>query len=202
MSLNESFGAADPFGQATGRIVEPVVAKAQWLRGVLHPLGLASIVGGMALAGFGAFFAVQQGVSVALALMAAYCVAMTCIAGTLTMALLSQRAPRAAIMAKSAPLRPNLAAWKLVSELRVADACRLWCDIEPGSPYSQETIAWATAMLDAIKKGELAILPRTGGPKDQDEREKANPTWRTRISRQALQAWANAHGACPAFLHD
>jgi hypothetical protein len=207
MSLNEIFGStarSNSFESATGKIgssFEMVIAKAVWLRDALRPWGMASIVAGVAIAGIGASFAIQQGVSVALALMAAYCVVATCIACTVTLALLSQRAPKE-VVARPAAAGPNIAAWRLVSELRVSDACRLWCDIEPGSPYSQEAIAWATAMLDAIRKGELPILPRPGGQRDQDERERTHPSWRTRVSREALKSWASSHGFCPAFLHN
>jgi hypothetical protein len=207
MSLNEIFGTAsrsNSFERATA-IASPslqvAVAKAQWLRGALGPIGIASIVCGFALACFGAILAIQQGVSFALALMAAYCVVTTCIACTVTLAMLSQRTPKIVVAAPEAP-RTNIAAWKLVSEMRVSDACRLWCDIEPGSAYSQETIAWATAMLDAIKKGELPILQRTDGAKELDERERTHPSWRTRVSRDALKSWALSHGYCPAFLQN
>ena len=205
MSLNEIFGSttgSNSFEGATGKIgssVEAIVAKASWLSETLRPWGMASIVAGFAVAGIGATFAIAQGASVALALMAAYCVVATCIACTVTLALLSQRSPREVVAKPSEP-RPNIAAWRLVSELRVSDACRLWCDIEPGSPYSQEAIAWATAMLDAIKKGELPVLSRAGGQKDIDERERTNPSWRTRVSRDDLKAWAASHGFRPAFL--
>lgn len=203
MSLNEFFGSsrANAFERVSGSIgasFDRTLAGARWLHAALHPWGVASIVGGIALACFGAIFAVRQGTSAALALMAAYCVVTTCIACTVTLAMLLQRTPKAA--ARPSELRPNLRAWKLVSELRISDACRLWCDIEPGSPYSQEAIAWATAMLDAIKRGDLPILPRASGSKELDERERTNPTWRTRVSRDALRIWADAHGHCPAFL--
>ena len=201
MSLNEIFGSSRPnsFSQAARSVVsfESLSARIQWLRATLGPLGVVSILTGIALACVGAGFAVQQGASIALALMAAYCVVATCIACTVTVAMLSQRAPKAAVRAVAAG--PNIRAWRLVSELRVSDACRLWCDIEPGAPYSQEAIAWATAMLDAIKKGELPILARSGADRD-DDRERNQPSWRTRISRDALKSWAAAHGYCPAFL--
>jgi hypothetical protein len=213
MSLNEIFGPtsrSNSYERTTGLAgssLQLVLAKAQWLGGALGPVGLASIVAGFALACFGAIFAVQQGVSFALALMAAYCVVTTCIACTVTLTMLAQRTPKTTVV-RPVESRPsggvNIAAWRLVSELRVSDACRLWCDIEPGSAYSQEAIAWATAMLDAIKKGDLPILQRTDvakeGARELDERERSNPTWRTRVSRDALKSWAASHGYCPAFL--
>ena len=204
MSLNETFESTNArselLASPSPSLFRNLMAKAVWLQGALSPLGIASIVGGISLACFGAIFAVQQGVSAALALMAAYCVVTSCIACTVTLALLSQRTPKVAVVTPARELRPNIAAWRLVSELRVSDACRLWCDIEPGAPYSQEAIAWATAMIDAIKKGELPLLPRQGLTRELDERERTNPTWRTRISRDDLKAWASSHGYCPPFL--
>lgn len=204
MSLNEFSGSSrtNAFERMSGRVVSTLdrtLGGVRRLHAALNPWGMASIVGGFALACFGAVFAARQGVSPALALMAAYCVVTTCIASTVLLAMLSQRAPKLA--ERPVELRTNLRAWKLVNELRVSDACRLWCDIEPGSPYSQEAIAWATAMLDAIKRGDLPILPRSTGSQELDERERTNPSWRTRVSREALRSWADAHGHCPAFLH-
>ncbi len=204
MSLNEAFGSTsrgsfDRTPRLSGVSLELLISKARWLVGALGAWGIASIALGFVLAGSGVALAIQQGANVALALMAGYCVVATCIACTVTVAILFQRSAKV-VVAKPVELRPNIAAWKLVSELRVSDACRLWCDIEPGSAYSQETIAWATAMLDAIKKGDLPILRRTDGPGDLDERERASPSWRTRVSRDALKAWARSHGYCPAFL--
>lgn len=91
-------------------------------------------------------------------------------------------------------------AWTLVARFRISDASRLWCDIEPGSQASQETLAWTHAMMDAIKRGELPVSPQMGDAKFR-ERERNNPSWRTEIERDDLAAWAKAHGRTPRFLH-
>ena len=91
-------------------------------------------------------------------------------------------------------------AWTLVARFRISDASRLWCDIEPGSQASQETLAWTHAMMDAIKRGELPVSPQMGDAKFR-ERERNNPSWRTEIERDDLAVWAKAHGRTPRFLH-
>jgi len=96
--------------------------------------------------------------------------------------------------------QPNYAAWRLIATLRISDAARLWSGIEPGCPVSQETIAWAEAMLDAIKRGELPILERKGIGNRPVDQERANPGWHTEIAREALRTWAHLHGHAPLFL--
>lgn len=140
-------------------------------------------------------WAIQAGVPHPLAIMAGYCT----LAGSacLCMALLAIRSLIAKAPAPAPRREPNFAAWRLVSTLRVADAARLWCGAEPGGPASQEAIAWAQAMLDAIRRGELAVHAKPGEAAD---RERTNPSWRTEIARDALKAWAKAHGHRPQFL--
>ncbi len=82
----------------------------------------------------------------------------------------------------------------------MSNASRLWCDVEPGHPYTQELAAWAAAMLDAIKTGALPILPRPGASEEAVLRERSHPTWHTTVARDALKSWALQHGRCPAFL--
>ncbi len=59
MSLNEFFGSsrANAFERVSGSIgasFDRTLAGARWLHAALHPWGVASIVGGIALACFGA----------------------------------------------------------------------------------------------------------------------------------------------------
>src|SRR5262245_33723939 len=98
--------------------------------------------------------------------------------------------------------QPNYAAWRLIATLRVSDAARLWSGIEPGCPVSQESIAWGQAMLDAIKRGELAIHERKGSASRSIDEERVNPGWHTEIPREALRAWAHSHGHAPPFLRN
>jgi hypothetical protein len=100
------------------------------------------------------------------------------------------------------PRKPNYAAWKLVDKFNVSNASRLWCDIEPGHPYSQESSAWAAAMLDAIKSGALPVSPKPFATKEMIAREQASPGWNTEVTRDALRTWARAHGHCPTFLRE
>ncbi len=98
--------------------------------------------------------------------------------------------------------QPNYAAWKLAGKLRVSDASRLWCNIEPGCAASQDSLAWAQAMLNAIKAGELPVIKAPGESQDAIDRERSNPSWATEIDRHALRAWAHSHGHSPRFLID
>jgi hypothetical protein len=159
--------------------------------------GLAAVSSGVALAICCTALAIHQGVPYPLAVMVGYCtvVGSACLGAALFN--VRTRAP-----AKAIPIGtnrdPNYAAWKLVSKFRISDASRLWCDIEPGCPASQESIAWGTAMLDAVKRGELPAIARAGTTVNAQEQR--NPGWSTEIGREALTSWAQAHGQSPRFL--
>ncbi|MBX9775615.1 MAG: hypothetical protein K2Y71_14625 [Xanthobacteraceae bacterium] len=161
--------------------------------------GLAVVLVGVVLAIGGSVLAIHEGVPYSLAVMVGYCTAVG--SGCLGAALsnVRRRAPTVA-----APIsmnrEPNYAAWKLVSKFRISDASRLWCDIEPGSPASQESIAWGNAMLDAVKRGELPAIAKTGTSQAANAQEQRNPGWSTEIGRDDLTAWAKAHGHSPRFL--
>jgi hypothetical protein len=133
-----------------------------------------------------------------LAVMVGYCTAAGGACLGVTLINMRRRAPTAKALPTGTSREPNYAAWRLVSKFRISDASRLWCDIEPGSPASQESIAWGTAMLDAVKRGELAATARAGT--SHANQEQRNPGWSTEIGREALTAWAQAHGHSPRFL--
>ena len=163
--------------------------------GQLVPLGAALLFAvGCTL------WAIQEGVSVPLALMGGYC---TIVAGIILCAvqiLLAQvGTERAPVQAQR---KPNYAAWRLVNKLSISNASRLWCDIEPGHPYTQESMAWSAAIMDAVKSGALPISPKPHASEEMIARERANPGWNTEVTREALKAWAQVHGHCPAFLKD
>jgi hypothetical protein len=145
-------------------------------------------------------WAIHEGVSLPLALMGGYCTIVAgiafCVAQLVVTRIASNDAPA------PAQRRPNYAAWKLVGTLNVSNASRLWCDIEPGHPYSQESAAWAAAMMDAIKSGVLPISPKPHATREMIAREQVNPAWNTEVTREALRAWALAHGHCPTFLRE
>jgi hypothetical protein len=149
-------------------------------------------------------WAIQEGVSVPVALMGGYC---TIVAGIILCAVQIVLAHLATLQAErpaavQVQRKPNYDAWKLVKTLSVSNASRLWCDIEPGHPYTQESMAWSAAIMDAIKSGALPIIPKPHATEEMTARERANPGWNTEVTREALQAWAKAHGHCPAFLQD
>jgi hypothetical protein len=65
---------------------------------------------------------------------------------------------------------------------------------------TQDSIAWARALLDAIEQGELPAVekPRTvtsaGG--------RAKPNWHTEVTRDALKSWVRSRSFSPEFLAD
>jgi hypothetical protein len=156
---------------------------------------------GLLLTTCGSLWAVQEGAATPIVWMAAYC--MLAATAALAIALRVLRNAGATVeAAKPASVGPNVSAWKLLSSYNVSNASRLWCDVEPGHPYTQESAAWAAAMLDAIKTGVLPILPRPGASEEAVLRERSHPTWHTTIARDALKSWAMQHGRCPAFLQN
>ena len=154
---------------------------------------LVAVACGVALAVACTLWAIQEGVPYALAIMVGYCtVASSACVGTALLAVQGAAAKKSSIVTKRGP---NYAAWKVVSNLSVSDASRLWCDIEPGSPASQESIAWGIAMLDAIKRGELPANAK-------EDVSQSNPNWHTKIARGALKSWAQGLGHSPRFLQN
>jgi hypothetical protein len=189
-----------PVTQSSRADLDSLRAVLHGLRDRVRPLHIVSLGGTIVFSFVCTLWAVQEGVSLPLALMGGYC---TMIAG---IALFVAQLVLAHLTSKVAPAqtsrKPNYAAWKLVGTMNISNASRLWCDIEPGHPYSQESMAWAAAMLDAIKSGALAISPRPHATKEMLAREQASPGWNTEVTRDALRAWALKHGHCPAFLRE
>jgi hypothetical protein len=177
--------------QATGATVPSTVG---WS-------GLAALASGAAVAVGGTAWAIQEGVSQPLAIMVGYCalVGSTCLCAALTV-IRGPAAKSSPTAAKPRKREPNYAAWNLVSKLSISDASRLWCDIEPGCPASQESIAWGQAMLDAVKRGELPISAKAGASQSGSNQDQRNPNWHTEIARDALKSWAKANGHAPRFL--
>jgi hypothetical protein len=172
----------------------------QTLRSRIGPSQIVPFAGALLFAVGCTLWAIQEGVSVPLALMGGYC---TIVAGVLLcVAQLALTNLNSTPTVAQAPRKVNYAAWKLVNKLNVSNASRLWCDIEPGHPYTQESVAWSAAILDAIKSGALPISPKPHATKEMIAQERANPGWNTEVTREDLKAWAKAHGHCPAFLQD
>ncbi|MCC6889231.1 MAG: hypothetical protein IT536_11915 [Hyphomicrobiales bacterium] len=160
--------------------------------------GLAALAGGSAFAAIGTAWAISVDVPAPLALMIGFCT-LAASAGLSAAVMVIANAVTHTPPVPSGRRLPNYAAWKLLSTLSVSDAAHLWCDLEPGSRATEECIAWASAMLDAVKRGELATCER---PDRADGRERNSPTWQTVIARDALKAWALSHGHLPRFLDD
>ena len=160
--------------------------------------GLVILSTGIVVALFCTVWAIEARVPYPVAIMAGYCtlVGSACLfAAFLVVQNLSDKK-----IQTNTKRQPNYAAWNLVSTLRVADASRLWCDIEPGCPATQESMAWAQALLDAIKRGELPVCERADINRRGIDQERANPGWHTQIAREALKVWAQARGHSPPFL--
>lgn len=175
------------------------------------PIGMAALATagtGMAVALGGTVWAVQLDVSYPIAIMVGYCTLAATLCATVALRPTPAVAPTTVVSTPAAAAAVNggptthFEAWRLVNKFSVSDAARLWCDLEPGSNVTQETIAWARVLLDAISRGELAMTEKPGARKDAIEHERNNPTWHTEMSREALTAWAKSHGFNPRFLQD
>ncbi len=173
------------------------------LRAHIGRPGIAFACGGLLLTVGCGVWAVAEGIAVPMVIMAGYG-ALIATAALVAIMQVGKAADPAAngSVATATPQIPNYAPWKIVSKLNIANASRLWCGIEPGHPYSQESMAWSTAMLDAVRTGALPIAERPNVAKEVLEREKANPTWHTEVTREALKAWATSNGHSPEFLRD
>jgi hypothetical protein len=144
-------------------------------------------------------WAIGSGANTALSILVGY--------GALASTLAIVRTPSAAqrpepeVPAEPASMEPETSeAWKFVNTFTVSDASRLWCNIEPGSTATQDSMAWGRALIDAIKEGELELLPRARATDEALKREREHPHYMTQLSREALKAWAQKKGQVPRFL--
>ena len=167
------------------------------VRGISPLLFIAAAL----LIGTGAIAAIATGANVALSILVGYAAFVGTIAVIRAPAPAAQ--PREAHEAVTLVPLPNepatAAAWKLVNTFTLSDASRLLCNIEPGAAATQESIAWGRALIDAIKGGDLAIVPKTGAAQSID-RERESPHYMTEVTRDALRVWADQKGSMPAFL--
>jgi hypothetical protein len=148
----------------------------------------------------GVLAAIAAGADAAMSVLVGYCSVISTLAACSISSMLRFHVAERGFPPKSP--RKTSEAWKLVSTLTVADASRLWCEVEPGATTTQDTIAWGRALIDAIKCGELPIVRRSNASEDSIERERANPHYMTQVSRDALKSWAARHGYAPDFLAD
>ena len=148
-----------------------------------------------------AAWAILSGESRPITVMLFYCMAASTLAVYVATAAPSSQPAPAPVTSEPTSVGTS-EAWKLVETLTVSDASRLWCSVEPGAAATQETIAWGRALLDAVAREELPILPKPGAPKDAIDWERKNPHYQTQVTRASLKSWANEHGHFPAFLQD
>jgi hypothetical protein len=155
---------------------------------VLGWLGLASIVSGVAVSVGGTVWAVLIGVPLPIALMAGYCTFVGAVCLTLAPIAFRALAKRSipATSKKDDDL-PNYEAWKHVDRFTINQAAHLWCDIDPNLQDTLDTTAWAIGLSSAVKKGELKYEMLSGS---------------LMVTREALKAFAKAHGYDPRFLRD
>jgi hypothetical protein len=166
----------------------------------LGRLSLAIVVAGLTFAAADTLWAIQFGVSAPLAVAAAYCtvVASVCLAAAIALLQKKPEAPREQPVIQ----KPAISgAWKLTQTFSVSDACRLMCDIEPGSMVTQDCIAWAKALLEAIERRELPVVETAKASGLLVDR-KAKPNWHSEITREALKSWTQLRGISPQFLQD
>ncbi len=166
----------------------------------IQPLGAGAVALAAVISVLGAVWAIRLGVAYPIAIMVGYCTLATTACLTVVLALLPKHEETDEQLASTAP--PVSEAWKHVSTFSVADAARLWCDAEPGAAATQDIIAWGRLLLDAIANGDLTCIRN----ETQGNRPASYPTdkpyWSTKVTRDALQAWARARGFSPEFLQD
>lgn len=184
----------------------PVTGEIMAARAPIGMAALATAGTGVVVALGGAVWAVQADVAYPIAIMAGYCTLAATLCATVALRQTPEQQPAAAPVVS--PAEPAVSrgptthfeAWRLVNKFSVSDAARLWCDLEPGSNVTQETIAWARVLLDAISRGELPMVEKPGARKEAIEHERNNPTWHTEMTREALTTWAKSHDFNPRFL--
>ncbi len=176
------------------------IARLRFLLSHMQPLGVGAVALAAVASAAGAVWAVRVGVSYPIAIMVSYCTLATTVCATLLLAMLPRRETKQAQPAETVPLVSE--AWKHVNTFSVSDAARLWCDVEPGAAATQDIIAWARLLLDAISSGELECVREE--PKGNLARSYPSdkPYWSTKVTRDALQAWARTRGFSPGFLQD
>jgi len=154
------------------------------------------------IVGCAVVWAIVEGANAALALLIGY----SAVASTIGLARLAPskktKTQDVEPAPKLVPAEPETsAAWKLVSTFTISDASRLWCNIEPGTAATQESMAWGRALLDAVQQGNLPIVAKNGSPEALD-RERQNPHYMTQVTREALKLWADQKGQTPPFLRE
>jgi len=188
--------------QGSAQFIERLKLAAARIQATLGWSGVAAVSTGAVLALACTIWAMLEGVAPPLAIMVGYCalVGSACLCtALLVIQNLAAKGKARSLPSASRTTRPGSSSASSASRTR----SRLWCDIEPGCPGSQESIAWGMAMIDAVKRGELVISPRDGtrvaGPVgEQPGAEQSDLAYPDRAAN-ALKSWAKAHGHSPQF---
>jgi hypothetical protein len=193
---------SDAQSDASPAVIRKAVADLKDAFDRFGRLRVAVVAAGATFAAADTLWAIYFGVSAPIAIAATYCtvVATVCLAAVMSM---PQKQPEAPPEHEQpvAPKPTISTAWKLTQSFSVSDACRLMCDIEPGAMVTQDCIAWARALLEAIERRELPVeegAKTSGVPSDR----KAKPNWHSVITREALKSWTQTRGIIPQFLQD
>ena len=117
--------------------VQRMIQDVRHIHAAVGFTGAAILCVGGALAVLWTISAVQAGAPYPISFAAGYCT-LACSAGfcAALVAILNVTGTVTPITEKP---QPNYAAWKLAGKLRVSDASRLWCNIEPGCAASQDS---------------------------------------------------------------
>lgn len=166
----------------------------------MQPLGMGAVGLATVVSVLGAVWAIRLGVSYPIAIMVSYCTLTTTVCLTGVLAMLPRHETARELPASTAPSVSE--AWKHVGAFTVSDAARLWCEVEPGSAATQDIIAWGRLLLDAIESGELAYIRNETQGNRPLSYPSDKPYWSTKVTRNALQTWAQARGFNPEFLQD
>jgi len=175
-------------------------ARLRFIWSHIQPLGVGAIALATAVSVAGAVWSIRLGVALPLAIMVSYCALATTVCLTVVLATLPRHEAARELPAATTPSVSE--AWKHVNTFTVSDAARLWCEVEPGAAATQDIIAWARLLLDAIASGELACIRNETQGNRPLSYPSDKPYWSTKVTRDALQAWAQTRGFNPGFLQD
>jgi hypothetical protein len=163
---------------------------------IIYVLAFTGILGAIG----GGIWAVLIGVPLPIAIMAGYCTFVGAVylgLAPLMYRVLAQVPVKISSSRKPPP--PNYTAVRLMHEYELIDASKLWCDMHPQVQHTFDSESWFQALRAAIQSKELEFIPKYSG---QDFKERKEPTWDTRVSREALKKYAASINQNPRFLLD
>jgi hypothetical protein len=177
---------------------------------LLGLFGLAAGIAGLATSIGGTVWAIAVGIPIPIAIMVGFCVfgigVYLAMAPLMYRVLMRAAVPIIAEMnaadAEKPRREPAYVAWRLLDCYELNDAAKLWCDLDPGSPSTRDTVAWAEAFKSAIKQKEIVIETRFPNDFRMTQYENEHPAADTRITRESLKGFAKKTGTDPVFLRD